>query len=76
MKKFTIISKISLILCLYLITACTNDDEEEPILPIINYFQFSNTEVYIGDSLEISWSSLNASYCEASGDWTDRKSVV
>ena len=77
MKKFTIISKISLILCLYLITACTNDDgEEEPILPIINYFQFSNTEVYIGDSLEISWSSLNASYCEASGDWTGIKSTI
>ena len=77
MKNFTIISKILSILSLFLITACTFDDgEEEPILPIINFFQFSNTEVYIGDSLEISWSSLNASYCEASGDWTGIKSTI
>lgn len=57
-------------------SSCTN--QNSPIAeannpPIIERFYLASENVYIGESVEISWETTYTSYCVASGDWNGQK---
>ena len=57
-------------------SGCTN--QNSPIAeannpPIIERFYLASENVYIGESVEISWETTYTSYCVASGDWNGQK---
>ena len=48
----------------------------EPQIPLASVnLSVSASEVYIGDTITLSWTTSNASTCTASGDWEGTKSL-
>ena len=43
--------------------------------PTINSFASSLQTVTVGESVTLTWSSINASACQASGDWSNSISI-
>ena len=71
-EKFHPNNLITITLFIIFVYGCSNssnDSVSDLKIEILNFSYNNIDDVYVGDSLELAWSSKNANYCEADGDW-------
>ena len=70
---------VFIISSLFVITSCGGGggggSSSNPIIAAISSFITSISSVEIGNDITLTWSSSNATSCQASGDWTGQKST-
>ena len=68
-----LITFILFIIFVYGCSGSSDDSVSDSKIEILNFSYNNIDDVYVGDSLELVWSSKNADYCEADGNWQGRK---